>query len=55
MVKSAGSAKLKTEDVLAIRAESAAGPVNQRELARRYGVKASTIGDIIFRRTWRHI
>jgi len=50
-----GSAKLSIADIKAIRQEydTIATPISR--LAVRYGVSSSSIGDIVHRRTWRHI
>lgn len=46
-------AKLSTEQVLAIRAQSDAG-ASRVQLAAEYGVSASSISQIALRRSWRH-
>ena len=48
-------AKLKPKDVLEIRARYARGDVLQRELAEVFGVTRRTVGDIVGRRSWRHL
>lgn len=48
-----GRAKLTEADVRAIR--TARGKTSLRELARRFGVHYSSIGDIQARRTWVHV
>lgn len=47
-----GSSKLKTADVLAIRAATG---LSQSTLAKRFGVRQSTIHKILSRQRWRHI
>ena len=47
-------AKLTTDIVLAIRREYRPG-VSHQELADRYSVGTTTIGNILHRRTWRHV
>lgn len=49
-----GMAKLTDDDVIAIRDAHAAG-ATQMDLARRYGLRQSTIYSIVHRKTWRHI
>lgn len=49
------AARLSTEDVLEIRRLAAAGPVNKKELGRRFGVSHTTIRGVIERKTWKHI
>lgn len=46
------SAKLTQADVSTIQAMYSMGGISQRGLARRYGVSASTIADILAGRTW---
>ncbi len=46
-------AKLTPADVLAIRAEFAAGDVRKIDLARRYGVTGVCISNVVRRKTWR--
>jgi predicted XRE-type DNA-binding protein len=48
------NAKLKTEEVLAIRALVAEG-VYQRTIAAQFGVSQSTVSDIASRRKWPHL
>lgn len=50
-----GNAKLKDEDVVAIRQIYASKGMNQYELADKYGVTQPAIGAIIRMRTWRHV
>lgn len=47
-------AKLAVEDVLHIRDLAAKG-VSAREIARRYGMNDSSIGDVVNRVTWKHV
>jgi len=47
------STKLTAADVAAIRAEYANGGVGQRELAHRYGISQTSVGEIVRRQTWR--
>lgn len=47
------SAKLTADDVEAIRSEYAAGQVRQRDLAKRFGVSRSQIGNIVRGDAWR--
>lgn len=49
------SNKLTTEQVRAIRAEYVKGKVTQQYLADKYGVKRRTVGNIVTRKTWRHV
>jgi predicted DNA-binding protein (UPF0251 family) len=49
------SAKLRIDDVLAIRAEYASKNTSQEQLARRYNVDQATISSILKRRTWKHV
>ena len=49
-----GLAKLKESDIPAILAACAAGE-RQRTIARRFGVRHSTIGCVARRTTWRHV
>ena len=49
------SARLTEDDVLAIRAEYAAGGITQANLADKYGVAASHLSHIITGRKWKHI
>jgi hypothetical protein len=50
-----GAAKLTSESVLAIRADHATGLFSQRQLAQKYGVDQTNIGQIVRRKSWRHI
>jgi hypothetical protein len=50
-----GHAKLTTAQVLEIRARYATGDVSYASLAREYGLKRGSIGDIIRRTNWTHI
>ena len=52
-----GQTKLTDEDVLAIRAEYATGTVTQRDIARRYSVSQTHVGQIVrgSRRTIRNL
>ena len=50
-----GRAKLTDDQVLAIRREHAAGGVTKQALANRHEVGRTTIRDIIYNRTWRHL
>ena len=50
-----GMAKLTEADVLAIRAAYAAGDVTHRKLGEQYGVHQRAIGNIVNRKSWRHI
>lgn len=47
-------AKLTASEVLAIRAELAAG-VRNRDIVKRYGISAQTVSNIRSRTTWRHL
>lgn len=49
------TARLTEDQVRAIRAEYVPGKVRMRDLAEKYGVKQTTVSDIITRRTWKHI
>lgn len=49
------SARLREEDVLAIRAAYAGGGVSQQLLAEKYGVSQSHIGYIVRRKVWTHV
>lgn len=48
-------AELIAAEVLSIRAEYTPGVVSYRDLAQEYGVSATTISDIVNRRTWKHL
>lgn len=48
-------AKLTEDDVRNIRNSYAAGGINYSELAHKYSVTASTVSDVVRRKTWRHI
>ena len=48
-------AKLTTEQVLAIRAEYAAGNTDRRKLGTKYGIGPMGIYHIVKRHTWKHI
>lgn len=48
-----GNAKLNPEKVKAIR--KSAGKITQEELAEIYGVDRSTIANIIYNKTWKHV
>lgn len=48
-------AKLTAQDVVCIRQQYASPGLTQRGLAAEYGVTRATIGDIVRRKTWRHI
>lgn len=48
-------AKLTVDAVRAIRAEYSVGGISQRELAERYGVTQTVIGDAIRRKSWAHV
>ena len=50
-----GMSKLTESDVLAIRAEYAAGGITHKQLGIRYGVCEASVQHITKRRTWRHI
>jgi hypothetical protein len=50
-----GSAKLTTDQVLAIRAAYAEGGRTQVHIASEYGATPTTIGRIVKRHTWRHL
>jgi hypothetical protein len=50
-----GSAKLKEADVLAIRAQYAAGGVSQEALGRKYGVTQTMISRIVRNVGWKHL
>jgi len=50
-----GKSKLKTKDVLDIRKQYALGCYSYKQLAKRFNISRTTIGDIILRRTWRHL
>lgn len=43
------------EDILSIREEYKDPDISHRDLAKKYGVKKSTIGNIIRRKTWKHV
>lgn len=47
--------KLTSVQVLEIRKEYTSGLISHRELALKYGVEKSTIGNLLRRRTWTHI
>lgn len=49
------AAKITVDDVVAIRREYANGGKTYAPIAEKYGLSPSTIGDIITRKTWRHI
>lgn len=49
-----GRATVREDDVLKIR-ELAASGVLKSVLARKFGLNASTVGDIVWRKSWRHI
>lgn len=49
------ASKLTESDVRAIRTEYATGGVFYKELASRYGVSASVVGEIVNRKAWRHV
>ena len=48
-------AKLTEADVIAIRAEYAAGGITHESLGEKYGVGGPTIGKIISRKSWKHV
>lgn len=48
-------ARLTADQVVAIRRSHAAGGITQVELAARYGVDASTVGQIVRGVTWQHV
>lgn len=50
-----GRSKLTAEQVAAIRREYEPHVVTRPMLARRYGVSAAVIDDILARKTWRHV
>lgn len=50
-----GRAVLTEEQVLAIRAEYAAGDTSQRALGRKYGVEKTAIRRAVHRATWAHV
>lgn len=50
-----GSAKLTADDVKQIRALYAVGGISQTALARQFGVKQTTIWNIIRRERWKHV
>jgi hypothetical protein len=50
-----GQARFTAEQVLAIRAEFAAGGISMGQLGRKYKVRQSTIQKIIYRQRWKHI
>lgn len=49
------SAKLSEAQVIEIRRAYAAGEANQSDLARRFGVKPSTVSMVVLRKNWRHL
>jgi hypothetical protein len=51
----AGASKLTTEQVLKIRKLYQSGNLTLTKLGDKFGVAHNTIGDIIRRRTWKHI
>lgn len=48
-------AKLTADLVREIRCRFEAGGVTKKQLAKEYGVTPPTIGDVVFRRYWRHV
>lgn len=50
-----GHAKLTREKVTEIRSRFLAYVMSYERLARIYGVKASTVRDVVNFRTWRHV
>ena len=50
-----GKAKLKEYQVLEIREKYKLGTFYHRELAEMYNVSRETIGDIVNRKSWKHI
>lgn len=49
------TSKLTKKDIIAIRTAYTAGSVSQRELARQYGIKQSSVHSILTRKNWKHI
>lgn len=47
--------KLTEKEVRAIRAVAATGKYTQAEIAKKYGMTAGAIGNIVARRSWHHI
>lgn len=50
-----GCSKLTANKVRSIRRIWRKSPHNQKAIGKRFGVRASTIGMIVTRKTWRHI
>ena len=50
-----GTAKLTDDDVRLMRAIYANGKTSQPELARRFGLRQSTVWAILHRRLWNHV
>jgi hypothetical protein len=49
------TAKLTEEDVRTIRAMVASGQVTQADFARRYGVSANLIAQVVHKKIWKHV